>query len=188
MLREASKLLRLNLLRGRGKRALDMGCAQGYVVEQLRQLGYESYGIDISPIITSFRGHLLRASCLNVPFRERSFDLVTSFEVLEHLSTEDVTIALRETLRVLKGNGVFVATTPLKHCLNALSDKIHRELHFTTLAPSSWLELLKPFEIECLIKPFSFIPMGRFPVLGRFLYSFVPYPLARHALIVCRKR
>jgi SAM-dependent methyltransferase len=190
MLKEASKLLKLNLFKGRGRRALDIGCAQGYVVEQLRQLGYESYGIDISPIVTSFRGrHLLRASCLNMPFREKSFDLITSFEVLEHLpTTEDVIVTLRETFRALKDGGVFVATTPLKHGVNAMSDKVHHELHLTTLTPSSWLELLKPLKAEYHIRPFSFIPMTRFPVLGKFLHSFMPYPLARHALIICRKK
>jgi SAM-dependent methyltransferase len=190
MLREASKFLGLDLLTGRGKKALDIGRAQGYVVEQLQQLGYESYGIDISPIVTSSRSRclLIQASWLNAPFRGGSFDLITSFEVLEHLPTLiDVIVALQETFRLLKSNGVFVATTPLKHGLNAISDRIHREFHFTTLMPSHWLEVLKPFETEYHIKPFSFIPMERFPILSRFLYSFVPYPLARHVLIVCKK-
>src|SRR5262249_52039869 len=49
---------------------------------------------------------LSRASITNLPFPDSCFDLVTSFDVLGHLSESADELALREMRRVLKPEGI----------------------------------------------------------------------------------
>jgi ubiquinone/menaquinone biosynthesis C-methylase UbiE len=87
------------------KRVLDVGCAKGYFVNHLREAGIETTGIDFSHYAVSrapdsARVHLAQGSVLNLPYPDRSFDLVTCFETLEHLWPADVDQAMRELHRV----------------------------------------------------------------------------------------
>lgn len=87
---------------------LDAGCGEGFTLENLRagSIGKTYEGIDflktaidlghkIHPQIT-----LKQASIYKLPYKDNSFDLVLSTEVLEHL--EDPKIALKEIFRVSK--------------------------------------------------------------------------------------
>lgn len=107
----------------RGGLALDVGCAYGFIVELLNRLGYDAYGIDVSK-------HACRVAKRNgqdvvlcsgeyLPFRDSVFLLVTSFEVLEHFPSAYK--GVKEIFRVLKGDGVFVGSTPNK----SLSPLVH---------------------------------------------------------------
>ena len=87
---------------------LDAGAGEGFTLEYLRKrnIGKTYEGIDflekaieigtkIHPNITFKKG-----SIYEMPYKENSFDLVLSTEVLEHL--EDPKIALKEIFRVSK--------------------------------------------------------------------------------------
>lgn len=93
-------------------KALDLGCGDGKVlkilVKKLPNLRF--VGIDRKKIKADFE--FVRAKGENLPFANRYFDAVTSFEVLEHVDNLDV--VLKEIKRVLKPNGVFYFTTPLE--------------------------------------------------------------------------
>lgn len=84
-------------------RALDVGCGDGF----LKSLGFtDSIGMDIrlSHSVT------VRASAENLPFRDRTFDLVFAGEVLEHLNSPAQ--ALNEWTRVLRTGGSLCLSTP----------------------------------------------------------------------------
>lgn len=76
---------------------LDAGCAMGYLVAALRDRGVEAYGIDISNYAISKVREDIRPFCVVGSLSEpidhtvlpERFDLVTSIEVLEHMSEED---------------------------------------------------------------------------------------------------
>jgi SAM-dependent methyltransferase len=53
---------------------------------------------------------IMRGSSENLEFENDSFDVVTSFQVIEHVF--DPESMAREMLRVLKPNGILVITTP----------------------------------------------------------------------------
>ncbi|HEY4364314.1 MAG TPA: methyltransferase domain-containing protein [Bryobacteraceae bacterium] len=101
-----------------GARALDAGCGTGYGSVELARHGWNVTAFDIAPDAMAFaREHLtapnlhyVRASATSMPFAEKSFDLVTAFEVIEHL--EDWRGLLREARRVLAPGGVFLVSTP----------------------------------------------------------------------------
>ncbi|MFN8035256.1 MAG: class I SAM-dependent methyltransferase [Acidimicrobiia bacterium] len=90
-------------------RTLDAGCAMGFVVEALRELGVDAEGVDISAhavehAAAGARGHLRQGSLTDrLPFADGEFELVTVLEVLEHLEPGQVPAALRELRRVTRG-------------------------------------------------------------------------------------
>lgn len=93
-----------------GDRVLDIGCAKGFLVKDLRKVcpGIESFGIDVSeyamlhcePEVVG-RLHLGCASSL--PFPDKSFDCVLSINALHNLEGDQLLKALAEIMRVTKG-------------------------------------------------------------------------------------
>jgi SAM-dependent methyltransferase len=102
----------------RGRRVLDAGCGSGYGADVLAREAREVLGIDISgDAIDYARQHYRganvrfeRASCLEIPAPDGSFDLVVAFEIIEHLG--DWRAFLREARRVLAPAGQFLVSTP----------------------------------------------------------------------------
>jgi 2-polyprenyl-3-methyl-5-hydroxy-6-metoxy-1,4-benzoquinol methylase len=113
-LKWGSRVANLNLLDGSGKTALDVGCAYGYAVDILGTLGYDAYGVDVSNYSITKAKKLYPADFLicdvqkGVPFKKDCFDLVTCFEVIEHLAYP--LRAIRNMFDACKG--VMICTTP----------------------------------------------------------------------------
>ncbi|HWE07015.1 MAG TPA: methyltransferase domain-containing protein [Rhizomicrobium sp.] len=95
---------------------LDAGCGAGYGSAEFNARAVAA--IDLSPeAVVHAATHYARpgaffaaASCAALPFRDAAFDLVVSFEVIEHLP--DYRALLSEARRVLKSGGVFLVSTP----------------------------------------------------------------------------
>jgi len=103
-----------------GARVLDIGCGTGYGTAELAQQAQTVTGIDVSDdALTYAREHypipntkFFAASATAVPFSSASFDLITAFEVIEHLDNwHDLLIEAR---RLLHPNGTFLVSTPNK--------------------------------------------------------------------------
>jgi SAM-dependent methyltransferase len=98
------------------RRALDVGCAKGYLVEALRERGIEAHGCDVSSFAVEHAapgalgyvrlGDLSRG----LPYGDGEFDLVAALEILEHLPPARVPESLAELRRVC--GGVLYATIP----------------------------------------------------------------------------
>lgn len=100
----------------RGRRVLDVGCGEGYGAARFVGESAAVYGLDNSEqAISRARANcpgvvLVRGDCVTLPFADASLDLVTAFEVIEHLNGwEDL---ISEAARVLGTSGVFVVSTP----------------------------------------------------------------------------
>lgn len=105
---------------------LDVGCGTGGMLTQLRRWG-PAIGVDLSERALSFAtrrepGHLVRADLLHLPFPARSFDLLTSFDVIYHRSVENDDAALSEMARLLRPGGKLVLRVPAHDWLQARHD------------------------------------------------------------------
>jgi len=91
-------------------RTLDLGCGAGY--------GTCDIGIDVShealqDARTGFpQARFVQASAETLPFADETFDLITAFEVIEHL--DRWVDLLSEANRVLKPAGILLVSTPNK--------------------------------------------------------------------------
>ena len=102
-----------------GKTILDIACGTGYGASYLMNKGtkmvvgadYLEQAIEYARLHYQKDGlYLLRSDAQQMPFLNSSFDVIVSFETIEHLERyEDF---LRECKRVLKTNGIFICSTP----------------------------------------------------------------------------
>ena len=133
------------------KRILDLGCAEGGFLEICQEKGIDVYGVDISAYALKkakkrVKGELIRLDLENekLPWPDGFFDVVTVFDLLEHLRSSNLLFS--ETQRVLKRGGLFFATTPNADFILAKSlgkvipgDKTHVNLQ----GSKYWLDQLE---------------------------------------------
>ncbi len=101
-----------------GRRVLDAGCGTAYGSAMLAEAGAEHVtGIDrAASVLETARPSLppnvdlVVGDLRELPFPDRSFDLVVCFEVVEHLEEPDA--ALRELSRVVSGDGIVLVSSP----------------------------------------------------------------------------
>jgi SAM-dependent methyltransferase len=98
----------------RRPRLLDLGCGTGLFLQR-RQADCEALGIDLSPEALSYCHQrqirsVARADAARLPFGDESFDIVTAFDLIEHLPDDRALV--REIHRVLKPGGFMMATVP----------------------------------------------------------------------------
>ncbi|HXH33196.1 MAG TPA: class I SAM-dependent methyltransferase [Plantibacter sp.] len=97
-----------------GARVLDVGCAKGFLVHDLRTVaGSNATGVDVSryAIEHAFpeaREHVSVADAVELPFEDSSFDLVVSINTLHNLRLPDLERALQEIERVGTGHSYIV--------------------------------------------------------------------------------
>jgi 2-polyprenyl-3-methyl-5-hydroxy-6-metoxy-1,4-benzoquinol methylase len=152
VLKWASKAVNEDLLNGHGRRALDVGCAYGYTSRVLAALGYETLGTDISSWGTKKAKTLSGGQFLvcdaqtTMPFQDGAFDLVTCFDVLEHLPFPEK--ALRGMFEACKGT--IVCTTPNKKVEKPVRKLMrdYDETHISVKSPSQWQQSVAG-NVEC---------------------------------------
>lgn len=104
------------------KTVLDVACGEGYGSSYLSAFAKEVTGIDISDEsvthaknkYTGSNIHFLQSNATKLPFPESNFDVIVSFETLEHLTAEDQRLFLAESARVLNDKGIMIVSTPNK--------------------------------------------------------------------------
>jgi ubiquinone/menaquinone biosynthesis C-methylase UbiE len=93
-----------------GKSVLDVGCAKGFMLYDLVRLvpDIEVAGIDVSTYaiensLREVKPFLQVADAKDLPFNDRSFDVVISINTIHNLDLDDCKQALREISRVSRG-------------------------------------------------------------------------------------
>lgn len=119
---------------GRDARLLDVGCGTGKNLEMLRTMA-RAEGVDVSDDALAFckqRGltDVQKGEIEGLPYRDGEFDLVTAFDVVEHL--DDDVAGLREMRRVLKPGGRGVFFVPAFQFLWGVQDDVsHHRRRYT---------------------------------------------------------
>ena len=133
----------------RSNRILDMGCGAGYFLEEAAKRGWEAYGSEFGELpleLSRGRGfEVVPAPLTSDSFPAGHFDVITSFEVVEHLRDP---VDEAQTLRhLLRREGLFYCTTPN---FDALTRRLLRArwqvieypehlIYFTADTLTSWL-------------------------------------------------
>ncbi len=101
---------------GRSGRLLDVGCGLGFFLKKMREFGsWEAFGCEISPEGAGYARdtlglpNIFNGRLEDGPFKERSFDLVTLWDVLEHIPDPDPLLSRIGELLAPKG-ALFVHT------------------------------------------------------------------------------
>ncbi|MGA1995889.1 MAG: class I SAM-dependent methyltransferase [Bryobacteraceae bacterium] len=108
-------VLRRLKLDGRGRRLLDVGCAGGAFLVAAQRCGFETVGVEPSHWLASYARDQYRLDVRDGVlepglFPPRSFDVVTLWDVVEHLSNPHDTLALAASL--LKPGGLLLVNYP----------------------------------------------------------------------------
>ncbi|MDC0456265.1 class I SAM-dependent methyltransferase [Candidatus Pelagibacter sp.] len=90
-------------------KVLDVGCAKGFMVYDLKKLIEDAYikGIDVSNYAIEnckeeVKDHLSVADARNLPYEDNEFDIVISINTIHNLNIEECGKSLREIERVSK--------------------------------------------------------------------------------------
>jgi ubiquinone/menaquinone biosynthesis C-methylase UbiE len=96
-----------------GKKVLDIGCGNGYVLSRFSKEGAKTSGVDITPTgvnlcrkrfeMMGLAGDFQVGNAEELPFPDNTFDCVSSMGVLHH--TPNTEKAIGEAFRVLKPGG-----------------------------------------------------------------------------------
>ncbi len=108
-----------------GASVLDVGCGEGYVLEELAARGAgELFGADVVDIRRQKQRSFRLFDGLELPFIDRRFDVVVLSFVLHHVPDDRKRALVREALRVCRGTVVIVEDTP-----STLLDRIMNRRH-----------------------------------------------------------
>ncbi|MEI7946286.1 MAG: methyltransferase domain-containing protein [bacterium] len=160
-----------------GKSVLDIACGTGYGCAMLKNAGAENVrGIDLSleAIEYATKTYLAQgieftmgnAECLS-DLKSESFDVVTSFETIEHLP--NVGLYLSEIHRVLRPGGIYIVSTPdrrLASTMYPIRGKPNNEFHVREYTRTELISLLETkFKIkECLGQTYVAWPLVLWPI------------------------
>lgn len=105
------------------KKVLEVGCGSGYGANYLSKYCNQYIGIDMSEqniyyCKETYKKDNLRfiiANSTDLPYDSKYFDVVLSFQVIEHINPEKVINYLSEIRRVMKDDSIFICSTPNKN-------------------------------------------------------------------------
>jgi ubiquinone/menaquinone biosynthesis C-methylase UbiE len=120
--RTVGGILRREIPEPGGKRILEMGSGTGLVSLSLAKRGAEVFMLDLSPEAVRFsqavferagtEQRAVRASIVDLPFKDNTFDVTWNAGVIEHFERADQVQILSEMLRVTRPEGKAVVIVP----------------------------------------------------------------------------
>ena len=135
------------------KDVLDVACGTGYGVGYLVDKGARRVtGVDLSAEAVNYgrdwfgdsgSSHFVCADGVKLPFADHSFDVVVSFETLEHIRAYRKFLA--ECQRVLKDNGTLICSTPNRRIFSPDVARPPNPYHVKEFWPEEYCRLLSRF-------------------------------------------
>lgn len=169
------------------KSVLDLGCGTGYGSYYLSQQGAKFVlGTDIDAEAIQYAQANFKSSCLaffqsdvsHLPLNSQIFDVVVSFEVIEHLKSP--TPSLAETSRVMTDKGWLVGSTPNRILHSPGMAKPHNTFHCREYDPAELERQLRTFFAHVVVlgqRPFhGFVvgPVASAPAESERVVQFLP--------------
>ena len=154
------------------KRVLDLSCGDGYGSFMMSEYASSVLGVDISHEVilgaikkySSIKSNLdfQQSDATYLPLADNMFDVVVSFETIEHLLNQEG--LLKEIYRVMKPEGLLIISSPNKPVYNSKREQ-KNEFHVNELDFTEFDSLLRKYflgihyygqnlEISSVVNPF----------------------------------
>lgn len=188
-------------------KALDQGCGTGFYTIMLDRMGYKVTGLDFSEILLReaqknrdrFKGHfkLVKGDIRNMPFKDKSFDIIISGGIVEHVKETDK--ALDELQRTLKTGGILLINVPQRVGIFTIAKLLQQSLGLWTIGyeKSFTIQRFKKLLVKrgFEIKAFYLedIGIGKRPFIGKILRLLdLPFRIiglgGQHMFFLCIKK
>jgi SAM-dependent methyltransferase len=120
-----------------GKEVLDAACGVGYGSAEVARTAARVVGADVDAEAIAYARErygatnveFVVADLLEPPFEDRSFDIVVSFETVEHLREPATFVA--HVARMLRDDGAFLVSTPHAERTTTRPDNPFHEIEFS---------------------------------------------------------
>ena len=140
-------------------RWLDVGCSAGFIVKASKDSGFESYGIDVDPEGIAYAKSFLSLSNVkigtieNTSFETESFDVISAYDVIEHV--EDIHSFTARLKELLAPEGIIDLITPnIEHWSVPKDLKIWKEIkpseHLYYFSKKNLKQLLEEHGLQIL--------------------------------------
>jgi len=172
---------------------LDVGCNIGLFLNVARDEGFSVIGVELNKGcaqygVNNFKLDIRSDYLENIAFDDQSIDVVTLFDLLEHVP--DIHALLTEIKRILKKDGVLVIQSPN---IQSLMARLTRS-SWNWLTPPDHLYHFSPATLEMILKEHGFDirrlntwePAQDFS--DNLLSAFIPSPFIRKMLIGMNQR
>ena len=129
-----------------GSKIFDFGCGSGYLVGELQKMGHDAHGMDFEKEAIDYGTNsgiknLTLGKGDKLEYANKNFDLLTAFDVLEHIENEKPVI--EELVRILKPGGKMIISVPAYQWLWGVQDEVSH--HFRRYTAGSLLKIFKEF-------------------------------------------
>lgn len=125
-------------------RLIDIGCGIGYFLEEAKKRGWEVYGTEFTDEAIEIclnKGIKMNKGIFNPDnYNSQEFDVITSFEVIEHINNPQEELA--NFYKILRKGGLVYCTTPnfnslLRYCLKEKYNILCYPEHLSYYTPKS---------------------------------------------------
>lgn len=139
----------------KNKIVLDVACGTGYGSYYLIKIGAKKViGLDISSDAINYAKNIyknqnlnfIQGDSINLPFHNKSFDVITSFETIEHIKEYDK--FLKECWRVLRNSGLFICSTPNKKISSPHTKLPLNSFHVKEFFPEEFCEIINKYFVD----------------------------------------
>jgi ubiquinone/menaquinone biosynthesis C-methylase UbiE len=164
---------------------LDISCGTGYGSKILREAGATKVvGIDISREAIDFAQIHYQIKALefkvgnisDIDFPENYFDMITCFETIEHIQSQEK--ALKELFRVLKPKGLLIISSPNRRLTSpgkSINDRPDNPFHTKEYSTGEFISVLETcFEILEVYGQRSISRLFLLPFFERITGKFLP--------------
>ncbi len=155
LLSELKQGLKINDDNSSELKLLDIGCGTGNITEKISDIyNLDTIGVDLNRwFITDSRAIFLIADSCILPFKSKSFSVVTAFSLLEHIEEDCRRGFYKEIREVLTDDGIFAIQLPNRYFLieqhsflpfvGYLPSRLHKLFYYDYVSVPSLKEIAK---------------------------------------------
>ncbi len=166
--------------KGKGKKVLEIGCSIGGASSILADRGFNVYACDISHVAVNNASRLAKETGRKISFYKfdvqkgipinQRFDIIYSFEVIEHLKYP--LKAIKNMRSKLKRSGILICSTPNKDY-----DRSSDPTHINAKTKEEWIKIFSEAGFRNIqTSQISFLPF--FYNFSKNFHFILPFPIA----------